>query len=438
MDYFLIILYTVILLFIIGKWRLFKFDGINPRWFQAVLLIKIGAGVGLYLIYTKYYTVRADADIFKYFDDSTVLYNSFWESPGDFFKMLFGIDCEGEHFRTAYYDNMFTWFKSFDSDIFNNNRTMIRVNAIMRFFSNGSYHVHALFMSFISMIGITLIMKAFRKTISKFKGLSVLLIFLLPSTLMWTSGILKGALLFLWLGVLIYSFSRIKDRFHWKYLLLILVSIFFIYTTKYYILIAGAPVAIGALIGLFYKKLSLIRYGVGVGICISAFIITSSASFDYNPTGLIMSKHNNTVQESLKVKAKSGFDMGIYDLEDPNSSAWMLLKRSPNAFYHTFFEPTPGNITNPMALLTFFENIFLLLFLICCVIFIKKPTDWAMIVGLLVFIITFYVILGWTTSNAGAIARYKVPALPLLIILGLEMIGNQKSIAKIKFLNKHL
>jgi hypothetical protein len=437
MDYFLIILYTIILLFIIGKWRLFKFDGINPRWFQVVLLVKICAGVGLYLIYTKYYTVRADADIFKYFDDSTVLYNSFWESPGDFFQMLFSIDCEGEHFRNTYYTNMFTWFKSFDSDIFNNNRTMVRINAVIRFFSNGSYHIHALFMSFISMVGITLIMKAFRNTISKFKGLSVLLIFLLPSTLMWTSGILKGAILFLWLGLLIYSYSRLKIRFHWMYLILVPVSIYFIYTTKYYILIAGAPVAIGAFIGLFYKKHSLIRYGLGISICLAAFLIISPINFSYNPTGLIMSKHNDMVQKSLSSNAKSSFDIKLYDLEDPESSAMLLLKNSPKAFYHTFFEPTPSHTSNPMALLTFLENIFILLFLLTAIILIRKPTNWPMVIGLIVFIIGLYVILGWTTPNAGAVARYKVPALPLIIILGLEMMSNQKSISKIKFLNKH-
>ncbi|MBL4706320.1 MAG: hypothetical protein JKY54_17465 [Flavobacteriales bacterium] len=441
MNYILIVLYTIALLFFIQKWKLFAFEGINRKWFQVVLLLKISAGLGLYWIYTEYYTVRANADIFKYFDDSTTLYNSFWTKPGDFFQMMLGIDCEGDHFRTTYYDNMFTWFKSFDSQIFNNNRTMIRLNAAIRFISNGSYHIHALIMSFLSMVGIALIMKTFKRTVEKFKGVSVILIFLLPSTLIWTSGILKGALLILWVGLLLYSFSRLKNsarstKVRIIYGLLIPIMLFFIFTTKYYILIAGAPIGIAALLSFIWKGKSLLRYGIGIGICLILFLITSKMESDFNPSGLIMSKHNNMVQHDLAQHAGSAFDIGSYQLEDPQSNAWSLIKSSPNAFYNTFFQPTPSNISNPMALLAFFENIFILLFLIVCCIFIRKPTNWPMVLGISIFVIVLYVILGWTTSNAGAIVRYKVPALPFIIILGLELINREKFFSVFKFLKK--
>ena len=148
LQYVLIAIYSIGFLFIIEKWSLFQFNTINRKWFQIIFILKIMAGFGLYWIYTKHYTVRSEADIFKYFDDSKVMYEAFFDSKKHFFQMLFGVNCEGQEFRELYYDNMTNWYKTYDSIVFNNNRTMIRINAILHLISFGSYHIHSIVMCF--------------------------------------------------------------------------------------------------------------------------------------------------------------------------------------------------------------------------------------------------------------------------------------------------
>jgi len=47
----------------------FSIEGLSRKEISAIFILKIIAGVVLYLIYTYYYTDRKSADIFKYFDD---------------------------------------------------------------------------------------------------------------------------------------------------------------------------------------------------------------------------------------------------------------------------------------------------------------------------------------------------------------------------------
>ncbi|MFA5195559.1 MAG: hypothetical protein WC401_07155, partial [Bacteroidales bacterium] len=106
-------------------------EGIKAYWLIVVFLIKLAAGVGMYFLYTYYYTDRATADIFKYFDDSKIMYDALWNKPIDFFKMLFSIQNDTPYFNN-YYHQMNNWFRVFESNIYNDSHTIIRLNAVLR------------------------------------------------------------------------------------------------------------------------------------------------------------------------------------------------------------------------------------------------------------------------------------------------------------------
>ncbi len=423
MEYVLISIYTIALLFLIGKWKLFRFEGIHVRWFQAIFLIKIMAGVALYLLYTRYYTARSDADIFKYFDDSKVLYNAFWEHPLDFLKMFFGIGAESEYFRSNYYDEMNTWFKIYDSQVFNNNRTMIRTNTLFRFFSGGSYHIHSIFMCFLSLTGLTLLMKAFRRTTEKFGVISVILICLLPSTLLWTSGVLKEGIVIIWMGLLAYSGSKLKTKFSIIHTLSVVFALWMIFTTKYYVLLCLIPVGLSLLLGTFWKKFPALRYATTAAlVVISGWAVSHFTSMH---TDLVTGKHDDMIRHSLAENAGSLFDHHLF-LGSDSFGYWDLVLHSPNAIAQCFIQPTPNNLSSPMSLLALVENIFIVLTLMVSVIFLSRKANREMVFGIVLFTLFLYAILGLTTPNAGALVRYKMPALPLLILLVLELTNKEK------------
>ena len=76
-----------ILLFL-KKIDFFQINGIKKNHILFAFLSQVFAGYILYIMYSQYYTERYTADIFKYYDDSLVLYNTFFSNPLDFFKII--------------------------------------------------------------------------------------------------------------------------------------------------------------------------------------------------------------------------------------------------------------------------------------------------------------------------------------------------------------
>ncbi|MFB0924863.1 MAG: hypothetical protein QMB65_06225, partial [Vicingaceae bacterium] len=87
---------------IISKSSFFQDKTIPRNWVIGAFGLKVIIGVILTLIYSKYYTDRSTSDIFKYFDDSKILFNTFESNPIDFCKMMIGLDSDIEYFTTNY------------------------------------------------------------------------------------------------------------------------------------------------------------------------------------------------------------------------------------------------------------------------------------------------------------------------------------------------
>jgi hypothetical protein len=105
-----------------------------------------------------------------------------------------------------------------------------------------------------------------------------------------------------------------------------------------------------------------------------------------------------------------------------------LITNSPTAFVNTLFRPFLWELNSPMMLLAGIENIIILLFIIICILFIKPLSQipWEYVLFCLSFVIIQFLIIGSTTPIIGAIVRYKVPALPFLLIAFLLMLDKEK------------
>ena len=137
MEIILCTAYTAFFIFLIYKMKFFEAEGLSKRAISFFFLLKVAAGIALWAIYTFYYTDRSTADIYKYFDDSKVLFDALNEKPVDFLKMLFGIANDSPYFDAHYYTVMNHWYKEFESNLFNDAHTVIRFNAFVRLFSLG-------------------------------------------------------------------------------------------------------------------------------------------------------------------------------------------------------------------------------------------------------------------------------------------------------------
>lgn len=222
--------------------------------------MKVLSGVFLYLIYTRYYTDRFTADIFKYFDDSLVIYNAAFEKPSDFIRMMCGIGNDNAYFNDRYYDVMNNWNRPYGSSLGNDTHTIIRFNAITRFLSLGYYNVHSVVLNFLSLIGLSGIFLFLKRLLPRTPRVLFLLVFLFPGVMFWGSGVLKEGLLFFGLGMMLYCATRFlpfleneKSEYRWLYWVGLILCFLFLTTVKSYVLIAIVPGIVGLIISHFGK-----------------------------------------------------------------------------------------------------------------------------------------------------------------------------------------
>ena len=115
--------------------------------------------------------------------------------------------------------------------------------SVFNIFSRGDYYINSLFFNFIIFFGHIILYRLFIKIYPGRKWLVIAGCFLLPSTIYFSSGIHKDGLVFLMLAVLIYSVyqSIAKDKFTVKRVLLIFISLAFLFLIRSFIFLALVP-----------------------------------------------------------------------------------------------------------------------------------------------------------------------------------------------------
>lgn len=427
--------YFLIFCTLISKMSFFKNNTIPVKWFIAAYGIKVLVSIFITLIYTKYYTERNAADIFKYFDDGLIMFSSLQTNPIDFIQMVLGLDFNQEYFNQHYYQKMGNWTRPYSTDLVSDTHIIIRFNAFVNLFSFGHFYVHNIFINFISLIGLTAIFKSFLHFLIGKEKLLFYGIFLTPSVLFWGSGLLKESLIFFGLGLFLLSFLRISNGFKLISLFYILISLIIIIFTKFYLF----PVILISALGFglnFYFKFKKMIYGYGLSILSFLIVINLMPYIDPSLSFVhqITSKQQAFSLFIATIQTNSGFI--IPELSDGIA----IFKNIPNALINTFIRPFLWESNSLFVFLSALENILILLFIVICLFFRKKLNVQQK--NSYYFNITFtlilFIIIGLTTPVFGAIMRYKIPGLILFIISLIMVIDIEKIKTKNKWLDKIL
>lgn len=496
MELLLSAAYALLFIFVIYRTRFFHVQGLTPARITAVFLLKIMCGVGMALIYTYYYTDRTTADVFKYYDDSRIMYEALHSNPGDFFRMLTGFRDDTEYFRDTYYTHMANWYRDFEST-FNDSRTIIRVNAFLRIFSFGYFHVHTVFMCFISLIGLACIYRLFASYMENKRVELFIAVFLLPSVLFWGSGVLKEGIMLFGLGVLVYSFHRIlTGDMTVKRMVLVLIGFCTLMITKYYIL-ASLLVGLAANLWIYRTgmKRPVLKYLiVAASIGIAGWIF-AQAKPAYNPLLILSQKQKNFInlarggayvandsilvylpiehraqlvptEKDSVLTIKKGTPIVYWDLDNvkdtlygvsatdtaryllwwdmvPSGSRIELpplqptlasfLLSTPHALVNTLLRPHPLEARSPFMLMAAAENLLFLALLLLCIFFFQRPSSVPMFCLCISFVLVLYTLSGLVTPVLGALVRYKMPAMPFLAIALLMLINKEKLMNRLRF-----
>ncbi len=399
-------------IYLIGKWKIFEVDHLPRQVFHLMFIIKLMAALALYIIYTRFYTDRSTADIFRYYDDSAVLYGAFTDHPWDFFRMLTGLDA-GNVSLQPYYDSMRNWYNT--DLLFNDSRTMIRLNAFLRLFTVGTYFPHAVVMCFLSLLGLTGIYRLLNRLMPGRELLLLLLVFMLPSTLIWTSGMIKEALLLFVLGAVLYrlecgAIPGSTGRWNSLFLLVLILAMMMV---KAYVFFLMAPVFI-----IVWKYLR--KDGPGISLAAGLLAVWMMAMALASPyiTGRSVPELIADKQTEFYAVAERDHAGSMIDVHRLEPSWTDLIAEAPSAFFRTLLLPLPWQSHNILMWFSVGENLLILSLLILFLFTSRKnhaPVVIAPLMALLFFGVTIFVLSGWVAPVIGALVRYKVPGLVFLL-----------------------
>lgn len=453
-----------------------------PLIFSAKLLFAL---FFLYVYTYHYGGGELTADAGRFFNESKVFYNLFWEDPTMYFKFFFGIEND-PLVVDAYMEEMGHW-NSTSRSLPNDSRNVIRVNSLIFFISNGYILIHFLIFSLISFLATIDLAQFIRKwsTLSFPAVLAVLA--LLPSVAFWGSSIIKEPLMLAGLCFLIRGvFDDLSFKRRWwrivlgfclmlmfkPYILAVfLVSlIFYIVFTrllpKLQLINVVVFFIIGVLVAQWSGKLDSVVQLISRqqqdfmnvrdgGLYLEVdedyyyyvyFSNRDKFSFEEGgvaklkePTGAYLAHKRNYKDRNIVQLSEVGRSYPIHlsmsktgsgiEVTRINGSFWTMVKMVPKVLYNTTVRPLPNDKGSWLKYPAFIENVLLFLGLLLITLFARRKLNKQikrMVWTLLMFAFMVFLIVGWTTPVLGAIVRYKVPGVLAIGIVMLLLIDYYK------------
>ncbi len=408
----LFIFYFGLFTFLIYKWSFFRKTKLNFTFRYALFLLKIlAAGFVLY-IYTCYYSdnVRLKSDIWKYYTDASAIYDLAINGKLSMFAEVMTDNNYSQDTENYLNENTEFWFKSFNYNLPNENRTIIKIIVLLMFLTGKNIYLLTLFAVFMAYVGSTSLFLTFDKWFKNREVLLVLFIFTIPSVLFWTSALLKEMLVLFFLGLFFYFWIEKRN-----FIIGILLWTFLFFTKIYYA-IPLIPSIIAYEISLnTYKKTFRIYF-----IVFSTALLFSIGLHIFNaPVDILeklSAKQHDFIQMAVVNKAGSYID--IIPLKN-NLKNFVIA--TPFALINVLIRPYLWEVKNPLMLINALENILLLIVLIWLIAKVnrnkvKDIQTFNIFWFLITYVMSVFLIIGYTSPVLGATVRYRAPALVLLFI----------------------
>lgn len=440
----LFIFWLVVAFFALNKLSVFKHSGLKQSFLFSLFILKLLAGTFLILIYTYYYPDRQTADIYKYYDDAVVIHSAVYQDPSAYLELVTGINGESNQCK-PYLDQMSNWAphseqwlayaQTGDYNFFMSNRLITRIHAVLIPFSQGFIYTHGIFFNLFSMLGLVLFYRLLQEKL-KPNTIAWLLFCVIPSTLLWCSGLLKDCLVFS--AVCIFLYALFSDKSALKLpqrLLFLLFMIAILLYTKFYVMAALTVPVIWVLSEKYLFNNNRKR----------SFVFLFVFAF-----GLLISPLGNKLAEVFSGKREEALKAAVfgdaknqcfYHNIEPTIGA--IIQEVPKSLYQAFCFPLPWQSNgSPFILLASLENLLPILLIILLLLGVDRSKHLTSLeIGLLLYVLSLAFIIGFTTPVTGGLVRYKTAFFPFALLLVAnrsEWITRLQNNKSIKRLNQYI
>lgn len=390
------------------------------RYFYPALLIKM---LGVVLLSFIYLEIYGYGDTVAYFESSSAIAHVFYESPIKFFNVVFG-EASQASLNTNFTENTFRPYQF----LYLEPRTcmVLRLTSPLVLIGGGSMLVTGLILSFLSLLSSWKLFQMLCEIYPKYIKNLYFPVLMMPSVAFWSSGVLKDTYSYMGLCLYIYGFYRVficRPRALGG-LILLLTGGFLIITIKPYIFFGLLP---ACLIWNYHKRLMKIRgfvmkmitvpfvLAVFFGILVVFFTFFGDT---FEKFGLEQALNTAAVTHNdLKQDYYGGqsFDIGEFD-GTPQRAVQLFVP----AMIAGLFRPMLYEAASPLMILSAIENLYLVFLIFSVFRYSPNPFNILrsimrdpVVSSFLIFSVLFAFLIGLSTSNFGALVRFKVPLIPL-------------------------
>lgn len=401
-------------------------DEVTRNYFLPALWLKIFGALALGFIYQFYYN---GGDTYNYHTHGSRI---IWEAlTSDFskgIKLLFN--------RPGANPELFSYVSKIPFYHDPQSFFIVRITSVLDVFTFSSYTGTAILYALISFSGAWVFFITFYREFHHLHKQLALAILFIPSVIFWGSGILKDTITLAALGFLTYAIHQlfIGKKVKLLNILLLLLSVWVLYSVKKYILICFVP---AALFWIYARQIFSMGSPMLRILLVPLLIVLSLGTGYYGIVKIGESDAKYSINNLAKTAQITAYDIRFWTGRDAGSGYTLgeldgtfssMIKLAPKAVNVSLFRPYLWEVKNPLMLLSALESFFFLSFTLWLLLskpiaFVKSFTD-PNVLFCFVFSIVFAFGVGVSTFNFGTLARYKIPLLPFYF-LGLILVANQ-------------
>jgi hypothetical protein len=403
------------------------------EYFMLGLWAKVFGGLFFAVVYVFFYR---EGDTFSYYECALSFKNLLFKDVSDFWYAY--MSGGTEEIKSIFTEETGepVWY------IFKEDKTRFVTKLLVPFVvaGGGSYFLSTILVSIFTYGGLWNLYRVF---VSHFpdqrRNLAIGILFM-PSVLCWGSGILKDSFTLAATCYFIAATNQLitkRGSLFWN-IVILLLSGWMIASIKAYILIILLP---GTLVWYFYSSIRKIKNAlirtmaiplIYFGVIVMSVTALSQLSDQLGRFSLQNMLETAVVtQQDLK---RDYYEGNSFDIGDFEPTAVGVSSKFPAATAAGLYRPYIWESNNVAMLLSGIENFFILLLTVLVLVTIKRRVivsmiaDNPIILYSFIFSILFAFMIGLTTSNFGALVRFKIPLIPLYMASIMVILGQTKSI----------
>ncbi|MBN8696792.1 MAG: hypothetical protein J0L87_09690 [Bacteroidetes bacterium] len=390
------------------------------RFYMKGLIAKLFGSLVFCLIYLYYY---GGGDTTSYFESSMAMAKLCYQSPSKYFEVLFNPPSPESH--SLFTDKTgYPWSYLYaDSKTF----MVVKLTSILTVLTGKSYFLTSVLLAYFSYLGIWKLFQLFQGYVPEIENKIAIAVLYFPSPLFWAGGVSKDTFTYTASALFVYCAHQLfvkKDR-TWMLAIFLFISAWIIISIKPYIFLVLFP---GGLLWIFYDKMAKLRSKF-LSIFLFPILILGVSFLSYfvlTQLGDNMSKFS--IDNALETAAITNYDLkqdyyggSSFNIGDFDGSFGGMMSLFFPAMNAGMFRPYIWESRSIVLFIAGLENLFLLIFTLYILyktkiigtfrIILKNP----LLLFCAIFTILFAFMIGLTTSNFGALVRFKIPILPFFV-----------------------